>query len=544
MPFNRDFIVHSILLIMVLTLFILPVGAQEDGEDFHLTIMHTNNVQASHQPDNDDNGGAARMATIVNQIREEAENSLLLDAGDRFTGTLFHSQWHGEDNVQIMNAIGYDAMTLGNHEFDQTDGDDELAAFISAVDFPVVAANVDFSESPVLAGLVEPYVVLEVGGQQIGVIGVVSPEIPVVSSPGDELVFEEDVITITQGIVDELSEMGIDKIILLSHLGYDSRFQNDLEVAQGVSGVDVIVNADSGILLSNTADEATGPYPIVLQSASGEPVLLVQAGEKAQYLGRLDVEFDADGVLTDWEGDAIFLSSNIAPDPVLSGIVDALAALFDENWSLVIGSTTVDLTGGEPEMCRIGECLLGDLIADALRMETRVDIVVQNSGAIRANIAAGEVTLGNVADVLPFENTIGTLRLNGRDVWTALENGVALIELDEDGNPILEDADGRFLQVSGLRYTFDASQEVGSRIVSVDVWIDGEWAPLDFVKIYKVATNDYLLAGGDDYSIFVTDAINPHDFSRLLVHVVAEHIAAHNPISYELDGRITHVGGE
>jgi len=123
---------------------VAPLTAQD--ESFELTIMHTNDVHAEHEPDRDGNGGAARQATVVRQIRDEVANSLLLDGGDRFTGTLFHIQWMGQDSAQIMNMIGYDAMTLGNHEFDN--GDDVLAAFIDALEFPVVTANVDFSESP------------------------------------------------------------------------------------------------------------------------------------------------------------------------------------------------------------------------------------------------------------------------------------------------------------------------------------------------------------------------------------------------------------
>jgi 5'-nucleotidase len=132
---------RKFLSIALLMLLALPVVAQD--ETFALTIMHTNDVHGWHEPNADGNGGAARQAAVVKQIRAEAENNLLLDGGDRFTGTLFHLQWQGQDSAQIMNMIGYDAMTLGNHEFDN--GDDVLAAFIDALEFPVVTANVDFS---------------------------------------------------------------------------------------------------------------------------------------------------------------------------------------------------------------------------------------------------------------------------------------------------------------------------------------------------------------------------------------------------------------
>lgn len=159
------------LLLCSLLLVVGAVVSAQDEETFSLTILHTNDTHSHHEPNSNDDGGAARQASVVRQVRGEVENVLLLDGGDRFTGTLFHQQYRGQDNVQIMNAIGYDAMTLGNHEFD--DGDDVLAEFIDGLNFPVVTANVDFSESEILAGKVEPYAVLDVAGEQIGVIGLV-----------------------------------------------------------------------------------------------------------------------------------------------------------------------------------------------------------------------------------------------------------------------------------------------------------------------------------------------------------------------------------
>ncbi|HLA44312.1 MAG TPA: metallophosphoesterase, partial [Aggregatilineales bacterium] len=290
----------SLSLLLILLAGMLPLAAAQDEEEetFSLTIMHTNDEHAGHEPNSAGDGGAARQKTVVDQIRAEVENSLLLDGGDRFTGSLFPQYYLGQDNAQIMNALGYDAMTLGNHEFDN--GDEVLAAFIDALEFPVVTANVDFSESPVLAGKVDPWIVIEIGGQQVGIIGLVTPESDILSSPGDELVFEHDLVSVTQNAVDEITAMGVNKIILLTHIGYNA----DVEVAQAVTGVDVIVGGHTNTFLSNTYAGASGEYPTVLESASGEPVLVVQASTKTLYLGRLDMVFDAAGVLAEWEGDA------------------------------------------------------------------------------------------------------------------------------------------------------------------------------------------------------------------------------------------------
>ncbi len=513
-------------LAIVLAVGLIPSTAAQDDGTFALTIMHTNDTHAQHEANRDHNGGVARQATVVQQIRAEVEHSLLLDAGDRFTGTLFHQQHMGQDNIQIMNLLGYDAMTLGNHEFDN--GDTVLATFLDGINFPAVVSNVDFSASEELNGKVLPYTVLEVDGESIGIIGLITPETAILSSPGETLVFNPDLAVITQQYVDELSEMGVNKIIALTHIGYN----HDVELAAEVSGVDIIIGGHDNTFLSNTYAGAAGEYPTVLESTSGEPVLVVQAYTKTEYLGRLDVEFDADGILVDWEGDAILLSQYITPDPQMAALVAELAAPIEELRQTPIGETAVYLVG-DRSVCRVEECNLGNLIADAVRAETGADIVFQNGGGIRADIPDGVVTLGDVLTVLPFGNLVSTMSLAGADVWTALENGVSQVE----------DGAGRFAQVSGLRYTWDGSQEPGNRIVSVDVWNDetGEYEPLDLEEVYYVATNDFMRAGGDGYSVFAENAMNPYDYGSPLDQVVADYITANSPVAPEVEGRITRI---
>ncbi|MDE2748892.1 MAG: 5'-nucleotidase C-terminal domain-containing protein [Chloroflexota bacterium] len=524
----------SLSVLVLLALVAGIVGAQDSYE---LTIMHTNDVHGHHEPQRSGDGGAARQATVVQQIRAEGGNSLLLDAGDRFTGTLFHVQYRGQDSVQIMNAIGYDAIVLGNHEFNE--GSEKLAEFVQGLNFPTVSANIDFNEDPYLAGLVAPSVVLDVGGESIGIIGLTAPETVILNLPSKDLVFHDNLAEITQEQVDSLSAQGIDKIILLSHLGYGP----DLEVAQAVSGVDIVVGGHTNTFLSNTYSGALGGYPTVLESASGEPTLVVQADTKTIYLGRLDVEFDGAGILTDWDGDAILLSRYISPDPEVGGLIAGLAEPIAELTSQRVGETSVALTGTSPRLCRIEECLLGVVITDAVLENTGADIVIQNGGGIRADIDEGEVTLGEVLNVLPFGNLISTLELTGADVLAALENGVSQVEVDENGNPMVDGAAGRFPQVAGMRYTFDATQEAGSRIVSAEVLMDGDYSALDMEAIYRVATNDYMRSGGDGYAILETNAINPYDQGSPLDQVVADYIAANSPLNAALEGRITHQAG-
>jgi 5'-nucleotidase / UDP-sugar diphosphatase len=314
------------LFIMIMFFFAITASlSRPNNSSFTLTVLHTNDTHAHHLPNNEGNGGAARLATVVKEIRAESENLILLDAGDRFTGTEFHRVYRGQDNVRIMNLLGYDAMNLGNHEFD--DGDRTLAAFVRGLDFPVIVANVDFSASPALADVgIEPYTILNVNGERIGVIGLISPNTPRRSHPGKELVFSAELVSIANAYAAELTAMGINKIILLTHIG----IRADSEIAPQLHNIDLIVGGDSHTLLSNQNPGAAGAYPLLFRNEqTGETILYVQAKSKTLYLGRLELYFDALGVLTGWSGDTIFLSRDIMPDPEMQALIDELSAPLD-----------------------------------------------------------------------------------------------------------------------------------------------------------------------------------------------------------------------
>src|SRR5690606_34943496 len=211
----------------------------------------------------------------------------------------------------------------------------------------------------ILAGKVQPYVILDVNGEQVAIIGLVTPDTPFLSSPGDELVFNDDLAGATQAAVDEITAAGVNKIILVTHIGLDA----DLEVAQNTTGIDIIVGGHSHTLFGNAYVASEAEYPVETTNADGETVIIVQAGSYNTYLGRLDVEFDADGVLTSWGGDTIFLSRYIAPDPEVEAIITDLAGPIEELRATVIGQSSVFLVG-DRAVCRAEECNLGNLITD------------------------------------------------------------------------------------------------------------------------------------------------------------------------------------
>lgn len=527
----------GVLLALLLCLALsAPLAAQDDS--FTLTILHSNDVNADHEPDGNGDGGAARLATVARQIRAEVDNSLLLDAGNRFTGTLFHIAWQGLDSAQIMNLTGYDAMGLGGHEFD--DGDQVLADFIDALDFPVVTANIDFGYSEALGGKVAPWVVLEVGGEQVGVTGLVTAVREMLSAPGPSAIVNRNLLAVTQAAVDDMANEGVNKIVLLSSTGV----AGTLELASQVSGVDVYVVSQGNALFSNTYAGASDGYPVVQQGADGDPVLIVQAGEHTEYLGRLDLEFDADGVLTDWDGDVILLSRYITPAPDVKSLVDELSETVDILGELVIGQTRIALEGGW-RACGVSECALGNLITDALRERTGAQIAYINGNGFYGNIGVGDITLNDLLEMHPYNDIIETFSLTGADFIAVLEQAVMNVTLNEAGQVQRDDASGGFLQLSGARYSADPTRAPGERIVSVEVLNDaGDYEALDPDASYSIIGNDYIRKGGEGHSVLAGKAFDIQADEYEDYHRTMDYIMAYSPVSPAIEGRITWVNAE
>jgi 5'-nucleotidase len=328
-----------------------------------------------------------------------------------------------------------------------------------------------------------------------------------------------------------LTAQGITRIIAVTHLG----FAEDRALAAAVDDVDVYVGGHSHTLLHNSDPAADGPSPVVVRQPSGRPSLIVQTGFGGRYLGRLQVSFDAQGVPVRWQGEPLALDRAVAADPTALAFVEALAQPLAAFHREPVATATVALEGGR-QACRAGECLLGDLIAEALLWSTRSQgtrVAILNGGGIRASLPAGPITVGQILEVLPFSNTIATLELTGADLRAALEFGVARAE--DQGN----DGTGRFPQVAGLRFVWDAAAPAGQRIVSVTVaGADGSAQPLDPAAVYEVATHDYLRQGGDGYTIFRDRARNPYDGGATLEDAFAAYLSAHDPVAPALDGRI------
>lgn len=507
----------------------LGLSAGGAAADFNLTILHTNDFHDRFEPiskynstcgaeDNAEGkcfGGIARMITAINDARARAgENVLLLDAGDQFQGSLFFTQYGGELAAEFMTQLDYDAMAVGNHEFDN--GPEGLSEFLDKVSLPVLSANIDVSSNNMLADRVQKSTVLEVGGEKVGVVSVLAEDTPETSSPGETVIFSSTVDA-AQAEIDRLTGEGVNKIVLLTHVG----LPEDKRLARELTGVDMIIGGHSHTLLSNTAERAAGPYPTVEND-----VPIFQAYAYGKYLGEISVSFDDAGEVTSISGEPILLDASVAEDEAAVARMKELAKPLEELRNKVV-SDSAELIEGSREVCRAMECPMGNLVADAMLERVKdqgIDIAIQNGGGLRASIDAGEVTMGEVLTVLPFQNTLSTFQVTGATMVEALENGVGQ----------MEEGAGRFPQVAGMSYTVDPAAEAGSRIS--DVMVGG--APIEMDKVYGVVSNNYVRNGGDGYKMFV-DAENAYDFGPDLADVTAEYLAANAPYKPFTDGRIT-----
>ncbi|MEO9628902.1 MAG: bifunctional metallophosphatase/5'-nucleotidase [Sulfitobacter sp.] len=496
--------------------------------EYNLTILHTNDFHDRFEPISkydgpcsaEDNtagecfGGSARLMTAIAEARERAGNSILVDGGDQFQGTLFYTQYKGTLAAEMMNQMGYDAMTVGNHEFD--DGPEVLRGFMDAVEFPVLMSNADVSGEPLLADKLAKSTVIEKGGEKIGLIGLTPEDTHELASPGDNVTFSDPVAAV-QGEVDLLIAKGVNKIIVLSHSGYGV----DQKVAAETKGVDVIVGGHTNTLLSNTDERAEGPYPTMV----GETAI-VQAYAYGKFLGELNVTFDDEGNITKAEGEPLIMDAAVTEDqPTVDRIAEAAKPL-EEIRNRVVAETA-EAIDGERGNCRAQECSMGNLVADAMLDRVKdqgIDVAIANSGGLRASIDAGEVTMGEVLTVLPFQNTLSTFQVTGAQLIEALENGVSQ----------LEEGAGRFPQVAGMSFAFDPKAEAGSRIS--DVMVAGE--PIDLEKTYGAVSNNYVRNGGDGYAMF-KDAANAYDYGPDLADVTAEYLAKDGTYKPYTDGRIT-----
>jgi len=511
----------------------------DDNGNYNISFYHVNDVHAHldefsssgtdcTRPERGCFGGYARIKHTIDESRPDHPDSLFLNMGDEFQGTMFFSYYGGEKIAETLNQMGFDAMTLGNHEFDR--GDEHLAEFLGNLTFPVVSANV-FSTVEGLNKTIKPFHIFE--EYELAVIGVTTETTPTTSSPGDGTTFTDPVKAVQDTVNWIRANTNIKRIAAMTHIGYEE----DKRLAEETTGLYLIMGGHSHTLLGDMQG-ASGKYPTIVQNKEGEEVFIVTAYRWGEYLGYIDVTYDPEGRILEYHGAPIHLTNTTEQDAELQEQIDAWRVPFEEFSAEVIGHSNVVL---DQSACQQQECLLGDFVTDAMytyRYNASVaagvqtpDLALTNAGGIRATIDDGPVTRGEVLTSFPFGNAIVEVQLSGQKLWDAIEGIFARVN-KHNGVAVTS-----FLQVSHtakIVYQPNTSPAVGTgKLVSIH--INGE--PLDMERVYKIVTLDFLATGGDNFFL-------AEDFTGELItldtldEVVVNYVKAETPIDIAIDGRI------
>jgi 5'-nucleotidase/UDP-sugar diphosphatase len=506
-----------IISLVLVLLFLAAVPAH--AEQIFLRILHVNDFHGfaePYKPYGSDEllGGMAWLAADVDKLRNE-KPTLLLAAGDMIQGNNWANLFQGESVIEMMNAMQFDAMVTGNHEFDF--GQEVLKRRLNEAKFPVLAANVEGMEG------LRPYILREINGIKVAIIGVVTDETPLTTHPrnvtGLKFMSPEEALN---KYLRELRPKA-DLIIVLSHLGHNV----DRIIAEKVKGIDVIVGGHSHTRVEQ---------PVVINKT-----VVLQAWEHGKALGVLDFTFD-EGKIVKTDGRLI----DIRPLPgrensEIAAIVEKYRSKVDAVLNETIGEAALDLDG---QNTRKRETNLGNFLADIVRSTAGAEAAIIGGGSIRTSMKKGAIKVKNVYAVSPFNNYIVAIRLTGQQIMEALEHGVSAIADDA----------GRFPQVSGIRFTYSRSAPVGRKVREVHV----NNSPLVMDKEYIVATDDFLAAGGDGYKSFGEAVRASKDFAivggavmgeklvynnsgKWLRDVVIDYIREKNKVAPVVEGRITEV---
>ncbi|MDQ2102634.1 bifunctional metallophosphatase/5'-nucleotidase [Azospirillum isscasi] len=491
------------LLFPATLLFPMPAAAQNGT----LTFLHFNDIYEISPVKG--RGGFAPLTTVLKAERERSAGAVTTVGGDFLSPSLLSGTTRGEQMTALFNAMGVDVVTFGNHEFDF--GTEVLKARIAESKFPWVGTNVTGPDGKPLPGSVVTWT-KTVGDIKVGFLGVVTPETAHLSSGGVEATFT-NVQAAAALAVKALRDEGANVVVALTH----QTIAEDRDLAVKVKGIDLMLGGHDH-------------DPISFYEGS---TLILKSGADGHYLGVIDLAVStkatdkgpATTVLP--AGWRFVTTAGAAPDPEIAALVKRYTDQLDTTLAGVIGRTETDLDSRK-DVVRSQETTMGNLIADALREGLKADVAITNGGGIRADTlhpAGSPLTRKDIFAEMPFGNVAVLTVLSGGDLLAALEHGVSKVE----------EKAGRFPQVSGLTFTYDPKLPSGTRVTAATV--GGQ--PLDPGKAYRVATNDYMLKGGDGYAALtrgrtVVDASG----AVLMATMVMDYVEARKTVAPKVEGRI------
>jgi len=488
----------------------LPAFAAETLVILHSSEHHGVALALEHSEDLRV-GGLSRRATLIEEIRREGNPVLVVDSGDILIGTAFSSWFRGEPDILAMNAMGYNGMVAGNHDFDF--GVRHLKTLTNLAQFPLLCTNLVSSNGPLPC---QPSTVVQVGGWKVGLLGIVGrsnfPD--TFSREAVKSLSLQDPLQAIQREAKALQqEHSIDILVLLSH----QDTEEDLALLEQASGVDVIIGGHT-----EGFDGLYAPgldHPVAALQFPER--IFVKTHRQGRFLGRLDLTTEF-RTLSHARAENIPVTESTPVDPSVESILETYRQRFAQEASQVIGHAKVRLNGERPAV-RTQETNLGNLLADRMRTRLQTDVALINGGQIRRSLDAGPVTLGDVLAVLPFDSSLVTIEVTGHILRRVLEHSVSQ----------WPNHSGRFLQVSGLEVTYDMTQPVGQRVR--DVRIQGNALQPD--KVYSVGTDVFVADGGDGYSM-LDEAQHRVDHQTPLRDVLLRTLER-EPLQAALDGRMT-----
>lgn len=465
-------------------------------------------------------GGFARLKTVIDQMRAEDRELLFLHGGDVVQGTLYFTLFNGLPEFDFLNLLGLDAMTFGNHEFDR--GPAAIPAWIKRSRFPWLSANIDFSNEPALAGLVKPYLIKEIHGEKIAIIGVTTETTPQTTMQVGRVAFNDAAESVRKQ-VEALEAQGINKIILLSHLGY----QQDKELVSKVAGIDIVVGGHShtlmgdASLLSKIGLLPETVYPTELKGADGKRVLVLQAWQWGHFLGRLQASFTPDGEVEQFSHNAViptgssFVRNDQAVQPgtpayqAITGALErtGIARIVAEDPQVVAALApyaqkvaayrTVAIATAAEDLVRGLNSGPGPLAADSmLAAVPRAQVAILNYGGIRRDLLRGKISAGDLLEVMPFNNSLVLVDLSGAELLKSLEDTVAFM-LVKFGSATMN-----MPFVSGIRFSVQLTAPYGSRIVHMQIRSDsGSFVAVEPAQRYRVVVNSFVAEGGDGFGV-------------------------------------------
>lgn len=473
----------------------------------HVNDSHSQLTQTVDVATKKNYGGASRLKSIFKGA--DANETLFLAAGDLVQGTLFYNFFHGQAEVEAFNAIGLDAMCLGNHEFDN--GVDSLLAYFSPAKFPLLAANVNFKTNASLAAMVKPYVIVTKNALRIAIIGVDTTDLNTADPKLQNDIHVDDPETVLRQYAVELRS-GVDLIIALTHTGY----MQDLKMASVVEGVDIIIGGHS---------HTEVPVPVAVKNKSGV-CMVAQTGASLKYSGDLKLKVCPKEYLAPGDpryiyesGGLTYIGDEISPDPAVDAIVGKYDKQIGDNVKKVFASTA-NVLNGDTTANRKSETNLGDLFADAAMDLMNADLGVINGGNFRHSITGPDISIENIYNAAPYDNMVVAVEVSGAELIADLKMTAARY----DGSW------GGFLQLSkGMKVIYENHTLISASLNGV---------PIDKDKKYRVATSAYVASGGDGHSVFGTKTADQGSMIKMSDAVIDYIKSRPQPLNYVAEGRI------